>query len=193
MKADKPGSGISGSLHSAVDDCAQVVSESWAQQVAGQEATRQEPAGAVAGGLRFASMDYGSDAYKQTLALRERVLRQPLGLSLWDENLTEESRQLHFGLLNTESRPVACLVVVSLTGQAVKIRQMAVDPDYQGQGLGRKLMQRVEQWLMARGVKTATLHARTTAVGFYESLGYVQIGAEFAEVGIPHCKMTRNF
>lgn len=154
--------------------------------------------GAPGSGLRFAVIDYGSDTYQQTLALRERILRQPLGLSLWDENLTEENRQLHFGLLDAESRPVACLVVASLSdvpfaAPEVKIRQMAVDPDYQGQGLGRSLMQLVEQWLIARDVKTATLHARTTATGFYESLGYVQIGAEFAEVGIPHCKMTRNF
>jgi predicted GNAT family N-acyltransferase len=36
------------------------------------------------------------------------------------------------------------------------------------------------------------LHARLTAIGFYEKSGYVVSGGEFLEVGIPHVKMVKR-
>jgi predicted GNAT family N-acyltransferase len=35
------------------------------------------------------------------------------------------------------------------------------------------------------------MHARKTAVGFYEKLGYKRIGNEFLEVTIPHYAMEK--
>jgi predicted GNAT family N-acyltransferase len=36
------------------------------------------------------------------------------------------------------------------------------------------------------------MHARKTAMGFYEKLGYEKIGDEFTEVTIPHYKMEKR-
>jgi predicted GNAT family N-acyltransferase len=35
------------------------------------------------------------------------------------------------------------------------------------------------------------LHARETAVPFYNALGYNSVGAQFEEVGIPHFRMEK--
>jgi len=36
------------------------------------------------------------------------------------------------------------------------------------------------------------MHARKTAIGFYEKSGYSVIGDEFTEVGIPHFEMVKK-
>jgi predicted GNAT family N-acyltransferase len=42
------------------------------------------------------------------------------------------------------------------------------------------------------GFKKIRMHARKTAVGFYEKLGYTVIGKEFTEVSIPHLLMEKK-
>jgi len=41
-------------------------------------------------------------------------------------------------------------------------------------------------------VKEIRLHARETALGFYERLGFVGEGARFLEVSIPHQVMWKR-
>jgi predicted GNAT family N-acyltransferase len=42
------------------------------------------------------------------------------------------------------------------------------------------------------GYKKMIMHARKTAVGFYEKLGYTTTGNEFTEVSIPHFVMEKR-
>jgi predicted GNAT family N-acyltransferase len=37
-----------------------------------------------------------------------------------------------------------------------------------------------------------SLHARKTAIGFYEKLAYAVVGGEFTEVGVAHVKMIKR-
>jgi predicted GNAT family N-acyltransferase len=43
-----------------------------------------------------------------------------------------------------------------------------------------------------RGFKRLNMHARKTAQGFYEKLGYHLEGPEFEEVTIPHIEMVKD-
>ncbi len=134
---------------------------------------------------------FGTDEFREECELRHRVLRAPLGLNLYEENLDAEKDQVHFGLFDASEKLVACVSVVVLSTTQAKIRQMAVAPEQQGRGCGRKLMQNVESILLTRGLTTLSLHARKTVVGFYEGLGYVAYGEAFIEVGIPHVAMRK--
>ena len=52
---------------------------------------------------------------------------------------------------------------------------LAVDPARQGEGLGRRMMAAVEDWLRAQGVPKLNLMVRKeneTVLGFYAALGY---------------------
>jgi predicted GNAT family N-acyltransferase len=49
----------------------------------------------------------------------------------------------------------------------------------------------LEKLLEKQGVIVFSLHARQTAIGFYEKSGYVVTGGEFIEVGITHVKMQK--
>lgn len=70
---------------------------------------------------------------------------------------------------------------------AWRLRGMAVDPTYQGRGVGSRVMELVMQELRSRGVELLWCNARTVALPFYLRHGFVTIGDEFlAEQGIPH-------
>ncbi len=74
----------------------------------------------------------------------------------------------------------------------VQLRQMAVKPGLQGKGIGRVLMQFAENIARDRGNKKITMHARQTAVGFYEKQGYNVVGEQFEELTIPHYIMEKD-
>jgi predicted GNAT family N-acyltransferase len=140
----------------------------------------------------FREIAFGSDEYEMERSLRDKVLRRPLGLSLHNEDRAPEKVQWHFGLFAPGGELAACAIAVPLSYAEAKTRQMAVAPVYQGKGLGRELMNALEEHLQARGFTGFVLHARVSAAGFYEKLGYTAIGEEFLEVNIPHLKMEKK-
>jgi formate C-acetyltransferase len=135
---------------------------------------------------------FGSDDYRRACALRDQVLRAPLGLRLYDEDLSAERDQRHFGWFDLDGALSACATAAPLGAGAAKIRQMAVAPDRRGRGLGRRLLLEVERRLAAGGIARVELHARRAAEGFYRHCGYESEGAGFVEVTIPHVKMTKR-
>lgn len=59
------------------------------------------------------------------------------------------------------------------------ITNVAVDPDYQRQGLGRRLMNELTSRVKALGVDSMTLEVRpsnTVAINLYTSLGFRSVG-----------------
>lgn len=175
----------SGDVPSAVDDCATAVNESW------QLRARQSNSDASAPEITLRELRYGSDDYKQTLQLRHRILRAPLGLDLFQENLSVEIHQRHFSLWQLPDILLACLVIVPTAPACVKLRQMAVSDQHQRRGLGQQLVSEVERALLRDGVELIELHARVSAVPFYQSCGYQTVGETFIEVGIPHQRMNK--
>ena len=139
----------------------------------------------------FQQIEYGSARYRCALRLREAVLRTPLGLALGAEDLRGEDKQLHFGLF-FDGRIVACVVAVPLSATEARIRQTAVEPTCQRQGLASTMMRKLEDNLAARGFRSLSMHARASAIGFYSDLGYQPEGDEFIEVTIPHRKMVKS-
>lgn len=141
--------------------------------------------------MQVREIQYNSPAYRRELELRNRVLRIPLGLDIHNDNLQSEGQQQHFGLFDGDQL-VGCVVVLRRGETHAKVRQMAIDPKYQRQGWGRKLLGTVEQRLARSGVLTLELSARAQATDFYHKLGYHQVGSAFVEVGIPHLGMHKQ-
>jgi len=136
-------------------------------------------------------VQYGSDGYREILAMRDRILRAPLGLTWSEADLEGESEQLHFALFDESGTLIACVVVKLLGDDTAKVRQMAVDEPCRGFGAGRRLLGGVEEILRQRGVRRIEMDARDTAVRFYRKLGYEIEGGEFIQVTIPHFRMTK--
>jgi predicted N-acetyltransferase YhbS len=129
--------------------------------------------------------------YQSELDLRWRVLRKPLGMGRESVGLGREADSLHLVAVEDDGRVVGC-VLHTRDDEGDRLRAMAVDPARQGQGIGARLVARLEDELRARGVRTLVLHARDTAVPFYEKCGYASYGEPFVEVGIPHVRMRKS-
>ena len=136
-------------------------------------------------------IDHGSIQHRQMVELRFQMLRKPLGLTFSKEDLEAEKKDILIGFFDDGSLE-GCCILTKTDEKTVQLRQMAVLSGLQGKGIGRVLMSFAENLSRDRGYKRLTMHARETALGFYEKLGYSVIGPEFLEVTIPHYEMEKE-
>jgi ribosomal protein S18 acetylase RimI-like enzyme len=135
-------------------------------------------------------IDHGTTEYQQMVLLRINMLRKPLGLVFAKEELDREKEDILMGAFEDE-KILGCCLLTKVDDQTVRLRQMAVPNNLQGKGIGRALMVFAENIARDRGYKILIMHARKTAVGFYEKLGYLKVGNEFQEVTLPHFVMEK--
>ncbi|MGL5380036.1 GNAT family N-acetyltransferase [Clostridium sp.] len=133
----------------------------------------------------------GSKGYEEELKLRDEVLRKPLGLSILNDDISNEHKDLHIGIFESKNI-LGCLVITSINDNKVKMRQVAVNKRFRGKGIGRTLVVFTENLLKEKGYNEITLHARSEARNFYEKLGYKSSGDKFLEVGIYHIEMNKQ-
>jgi ribosomal protein S18 acetylase RimI-like enzyme len=136
-------------------------------------------------------IDYGSKEYQLMVNLRYEILRKPLGLQFSKDELDQEKDEILIGAFEDE-KILGCCMVVKTDNKTCRLRQMAVINKLQGKGIGKALMVFAENLARDRGFKNLTMHARKSAVGFYERLGYRVIGEEFQEVTISHYVMEKE-
>ncbi len=140
------------------------------------------------------TISYGTPLYDASVALRDLVLRKPLGIRFAPYQFREEWKQLHLVYLAPGINEVVGVLVLSpLDRHRVKMRQVAVHPDFQGQGIGQYLVLFSEKYAKYMGFKEVVLHARMSAVEFYKKIGYSQDGDVFEEVGLLHVRMQKSF
>jgi N-acetylglutamate synthase-like GNAT family acetyltransferase len=126
----------------------------------------------------------------QALALREAVLRQPLGLTLSEEELEDDKLRTHFCAVK-DGAVLGCVSLKPLEGRSLQLKQMAVEVDRRLEGIGAALVAHAEAWARDRGIGKMVLHARIGAEDFYAKRGYRAEGSIFDENTIPHIKMTK--
>ena len=136
-------------------------------------------------------IDHGSREYQQMVQLRNDILRKPLKLTLTPEELEKEKDEILIAAFEEEKMLGCCMLIIADPG-TVRLRQMAVLNNLQGKGIGRALMQFAENIARDRGFKKIIMHARKSAAGFYEKLGYQVCSDEFEEVTLPHYEMEKK-
>ncbi len=134
---------------------------------------------------------HGSRNYWHAVDLRYAVLREPLGLNFTREQLLAEDTDIHI-IYFTDATAMGTLMLTPSENGHIKMRQVAVDDQFQGAGIGAKLVEYSEAYALDHGFKIMEMHARKSAVPFYQKLGYETVGEEFLEVTIPHYKMKKN-
>jgi predicted GNAT family N-acyltransferase len=133
---------------------------------------------------------YGTPDYEQEVALRDKILRKPLGLKFSKEELDQEVKDIHLAAY-VDDKLVGCLILTSTGNSKIRMRQVAIDESAQGLGIGRRLVEASEAMAKKLGFFEIELNARDTAVPFYLKLGYTVFGEPFTEVTIPHRKMYK--
>ena len=133
---------------------------------------------------------HGSSDYKKMVDLRARMLRTPLGLTFTKTELDNEKDDLLIAAFD-EDEMLGCCTLTKADEQTLRLRQMAVKNNLQGKGIGAAIILFGENLARDKGYKKITMHARNTAIGFYEKFGYKVIGEEFVEVQLPHHTMQK--
>ncbi|MBN9501019.1 MAG: hypothetical protein BGO01_05205 [Armatimonadetes bacterium 55-13] len=141
--------------------------------------------------MEVREIGHDSCEYLVALELRRQILRRPLGLDFTADQITAEAADFHIAAMEGIEL-VGCLVLSPQDETTIKMRQVAVTPDRQGQGIGARMVIYSEEFARAKGFKVMTLNARDTAVHFYLRLGYEVVGEPFEEVTIPHRKMQKG-
>jgi N-acetylglutamate synthase-like GNAT family acetyltransferase len=135
-------------------------------------------------------IDFGTKEYQQMIHLRYEILRKPLGLQFDQEELEKEKEDVLIGAFD-DDRILGCCLLTRVNDKTIRLRQMAVPNNMQGKGMGRALMVFAENIARDYGYKKLIMHARITAVEFFEKQGYFSNGEEFEEVTIPHIIMEK--
>lgn len=135
-------------------------------------------------------LDFQSIEYEQMVSLRYEVLRKPLGLEFTNEDLEQDAHDILIGAFDDDVI-LACCILSKVDDKTCRLRQMAVKNTLQGKGIGGNLLIFAENIARERGFTSLHMHARQSAVGFYEKLGYHVCSDEFLEVSIPHFEMKK--
>ena len=136
-------------------------------------------------------IDFATPEYDEAVRLRYKVLREPLGLDYTPEQLALEYQDIHLACFNEQCTILGCLILSEGGEEVLKMRQVAVSPEWQGKGVGRKLVEASEELGRQYNVHKITLNAREVAIPFYSKLAYLTVGEPFEEVGIKHLKMEK--
>jgi GNAT superfamily N-acetyltransferase len=137
-------------------------------------------------------------AVEDIFPLRHAVLRpgRPVSYSVY----SEDEGAVHVGAWDDDML-VGCATVfpapwagsddAAPEPRAWRLRGMAVDPSRQGTGVGRLVLAEGVAAAREAGAPLLWANARTTAIPFYERLGWRVVGAEFlaGDSGLPHKPM----
>ncbi|MBC7868248.1 MAG: GNAT family N-acetyltransferase, partial [Gloeobacteraceae cyanobacterium ES-bin-316] len=80
---------------------------------------------------------------------------------------------------------------IKLNKETLQLRQMAVKDNLQRKGVGASIISFAENLSKDKGYKKIMMHARDSAIGFYEKFGYIIKGEPFIEVNVPHHIMEK--
>jgi len=133
----------------------------------------------------------GSALHRQALALREAILRKPLGLTLTEEERADDTLRRHFCAI-AQGTVVGSVSLKPVDNDTVQLRQMAVAEDRRREGIGALLLAHAEDWARGQGLRLIVLNARLGAESFYAKFGYLAQGEPFDENTVPHIRMTKR-
>ena len=129
---------------------------------------------------------------QQYYELRWRILRQLWGQPEGSEKDELEDVSIHI-IAKDNGNVVGIGRLQFNSGTEAQIRYMAVEKAYERQGIGKKIVEALEQQAELNHRNFILLDAREPAVGFYENLGYIKKQKTYLLFdNIQHYSMTKN-
>lgn len=110
--------------------------------------------------------------FEKYYQLRWEILRKPWDQPKGSEKDDAEATSIHAMVLDDADECVGVSRLQMNSPEEAQVRFMAVRDDQQGKGLGKMLMQYLEEKAKTSGAKKIILQSRENAVPFYLSIGY---------------------
>lgn len=137
------------------------------------------------------TIPYGTPEYETSIDIRNEAFRKPWGLDIRDEDLTGDKDMTMFGAY-LDGKMIATVFLAEEDTKTARIKSVAILEDYRRLGLGRFLMNYIEDIARKKGYKKANLMGRVSVEGFYHKLGYKTISEPYDYHTIPHIDMTKE-
>lgn len=119
-------------------------------------------------------VDLLSNYYSQSLALREKILREPLGLIISKKQIENEKKTDHFHFIVRLENKVVSALTMRINTNNIQTCQIATDNDFRRQGIGKKLLEYGEQYISSLIEKEEFIvFSRFDSLLFYEKCNYL--------------------
>jgi len=128
---------------------------------------------------------------EDAFAVRHEVFVEEQGVDDTLEYDAHDETATHFVAYDGD-KPIGAARLREYADGVGKVERVAVHASRRDTGVGRALMERLEQHAETVGFDTLTLHSQTQAADFYRTLGYERRGATFEEAGISHVEMRKS-
>jgi len=112
------------------------------------------------------------DDFKHYFHFRWRLLRAPWNQIEGSEIDDIENDCFHIMVISSKQKIAGIGRLQFNSKNESQIRYMAVDKKFEGQGIGRLIIQALENHAYEKASQTIVLDARESAIGFYEKMGY---------------------
>lgn len=141
--------------------------------------------------LEMRMIEYGSDEYEISIDIRNEAFRMPWGLNIRDEDLSgDKDMEMYGGYL--DGKMIATVFLTEDDKDAARVKSVAILEEYRKYGLGRYLMDFIEDLARKKGYTKSNLMGRVSVEGFYHKLGYKTLSQPFDYQTIPHIEMTKD-
>lgn len=126
----------------------------------------------------------------EAFCIRKKVFVEEQGVPLKDEFDCYEAEAEHV-IIYCNHTPAGTGRWRLCEGVA-KIERICILPNYRHYGLGRTIINALENLAREKNIAKAKLHAQTHAEGFYQKLGYETQSNVFMEDTLPHILMVKT-
>ena len=132
------------------------------------------------------------EEFSKYFYFRWEMLRKPLNFPPGSEQDEFEESSFHIAAYdNSKVIGVGRLHIES--NYRARIRYMAVHQDYQKQGVGSQILNKLEHYARNNDVQICWLHARKNAINFYMNNEYMIKGNSHSELlGLHHERMEKQ-
>jgi N-acetylglutamate synthase-like GNAT family acetyltransferase len=130
--------------------------------------------------------------FERYYVFRHRLLRGPWGQPRGSERDEREAGAVHLMVCADDGNVIGVGRLHFNSPEEAQVRFMAVDEDCRGQGIGRRILEALEEQARAAGARRMVLDARKPAERFYAKQGYRTLGAAHTLFGhIAHVRMEK--
>ena len=140
---------------------------------------------------RIWTKDIESRYYQDGLKIRIKVFVDEQKVPMEEESDQYEKDCYHL-ILYKEKTAAATGRILPIDSEKVKFGRIAVIKEVRGMGLGKILIDEMEEKTKKLGYKDIILGSQVSAIPFYEKMGYTAYGDLFLDGGIDHRMMKKR-
>ena len=127
---------------------------------------------------------------EDAFSVRRTVFIDEQNVPAEEELDQHEGEATHFVLYH-EGSPIGAGRFRFVDGYG-KVERICVLKEERKTGAGKKIMNGIEDYALAKDIHKLKLNAQTHAIPFYAGLGYEVVSEEFMDAGIPHKTMVKK-